>query len=209
MLRGEPTKTIGDARAGGEKALTVHCLGCYNHAVKTFEELKLWNDMIFVDVPKRRLVGSKCGSRNVFPDRSGTLPIECRSSRESFFRTANPPSRSPLQPVLRPFLLPHEVLVRHRLKLRPILLALTPRSNRAISPPRVDCLNEPQTVMMGRLGSCSLKPTIPRCWPAGGSLGSSPTWRRQRPCTRRLKGAVRKANVSVCLPFDTRCSVPR
>jgi hypothetical protein len=74
MLRGEPTKTIGDARAGGEKALTVHCLGCYNHAVKTFEELKLWNDMIFVDVPKRRLVCSKCGSRNVFPDRLGIKP---------------------------------------------------------------------------------------------------------------------------------------
>ena len=26
MSRGEPTKTIGHARAGGEKALTVHCL---------------------------------------------------------------------------------------------------------------------------------------------------------------------------------------
>jgi hypothetical protein len=34
-------------------------------------------------------------------------------------------------------------------------------------------LEEPQTVMRGRLGSCSLKPTIPRCWPAGESLGSS------------------------------------
>jgi hypothetical protein len=34
--------------------------------VKTFEELKLWNDMIFVDVPKhRRLVCSQCGSSNV------------------------------------------------------------------------------------------------------------------------------------------------
>jgi len=27
MARGEPTKTVGHARAGGEKALTVHCLG--------------------------------------------------------------------------------------------------------------------------------------------------------------------------------------
>jgi hypothetical protein len=63
MARGERTKTIGHARAGGEKALTVHCLGSYNHAVKTFEELKLWNDMIFVDVPKHRhLVGSKCAA---------------------------------------------------------------------------------------------------------------------------------------------------
>ena len=48
MPRGEPTKTVGQSRAGGEKALTVHCLGCYHEGVKTFEELKLWNDMIFV-----------------------------------------------------------------------------------------------------------------------------------------------------------------
>ena len=53
MARGEPTKTIGHARAGGETALTVHCLGCYHQAVKTFEELKLWNDMIFFDVPQQ------------------------------------------------------------------------------------------------------------------------------------------------------------
>jgi hypothetical protein len=33
MARGEPTKTIGDAKAGGETALTVHCL---HQAVKTF-----------------------------------------------------------------------------------------------------------------------------------------------------------------------------
>jgi len=33
----------------GKTALTVHCLGCYHQAVKTFEELKLWNAMIFVD----------------------------------------------------------------------------------------------------------------------------------------------------------------
>jgi hypothetical protein len=64
--RGEPTKTIGHARAGGETKLTVHCLSCYHQAVKTFEELKLWNDMIFVDVPKHRpLVCSQCGSSNV------------------------------------------------------------------------------------------------------------------------------------------------
>jgi hypothetical protein len=45
MSRDEPTKTIARARAGGETALTVHCLavGCYHQAVKTFEELKLWN----------------------------------------------------------------------------------------------------------------------------------------------------------------------
>ena len=66
MARGKPTKTIGDAKAAGEKALTVHSLDCYDQAVKTFEELRLWNDMIFVDVPKHRpLVCSQCGSRNV------------------------------------------------------------------------------------------------------------------------------------------------
>jgi hypothetical protein len=80
MSRGEPTKTIAHARAAGETTLTVHCLGqgCYHQAVKAFEELKLWNDMIFVDVPKhRRLVCTQCGSRNVqmmpiFPAAGGT-----------------------------------------------------------------------------------------------------------------------------------------
>ena len=80
MSRGEPTKTIAHARAAGETALTAHCLGvgCYHQAVKTFEELKLWNDIIFVDVPKHRhFVCTKCGGRNVrvmpiFPPARGT-----------------------------------------------------------------------------------------------------------------------------------------
>jgi len=62
----EPTKTIAHARAGRETALTVHCLGekCHHQAVKTFEELKLWNDMIFVDVPQHRhLVCTQCGRK--------------------------------------------------------------------------------------------------------------------------------------------------
>jgi hypothetical protein len=54
MARNPPTKTIAHARAASETALTVHCLACYHQAVKTFEELKLWNDMIFVDVPQER-----------------------------------------------------------------------------------------------------------------------------------------------------------
>jgi hypothetical protein len=66
--------------AGGEKALTIHCLGvgCYHQAVKTFEELKLWNDMIFVEVPKHRhFVCTQCGGRNIkvmpiFPRARGT-----------------------------------------------------------------------------------------------------------------------------------------
>ena len=76
MSRG--TKTIAHARAGGETALTVHCLDCYHQAVKTFEELKLWNDMLFADVPQHRhFVCTQCGGRNVkvmpvFPSARGT-----------------------------------------------------------------------------------------------------------------------------------------
>ena len=58
--------TIAHARARRETALTVHCLGvgCHHQAVKTFDELKLWNDMIFVEVPKHRhFVCSQCGGR--------------------------------------------------------------------------------------------------------------------------------------------------
>ena len=44
----------------------MHCLGCYHQAVKTFEELKLLLDLVFVDVPQhRRLVCSQCGGRNI------------------------------------------------------------------------------------------------------------------------------------------------
>ena len=85
MSKGEATKTIADARASGETALTVHCLaqGCYHQAAKTFEEL--WNDMIFVDVPQyRRLVCTKCGSRkvsirSVWPKRENSGPFYSRS----------------------------------------------------------------------------------------------------------------------------------
>jgi len=70
------------------RRLTVNCLaqGCYHQAVKTFEELRLWNDMIFVEVPQhRRLVCSKCGGRNVkvmpiFPARRGTPRRAARRS---------------------------------------------------------------------------------------------------------------------------------
>lgn len=72
--------TIGHGRSLGETELTVHCLGlyCYHQAVKTFDELKLPDDMIFIHVPRyRRFVCSKCGSRNVkvmpvFPSAKGT-----------------------------------------------------------------------------------------------------------------------------------------
>ena len=62
------TKTVGHARGGGETALTVHCLGVGRHhqALKTFDELKLWKDMIFVEVPKHRhFVCSQCGGREL------------------------------------------------------------------------------------------------------------------------------------------------
>jgi hypothetical protein len=51
-----------------ETALTVHCLtqGCHHQAVKTFQRLRLCNDMIFVDVPKcRHRVCSQCANRNL------------------------------------------------------------------------------------------------------------------------------------------------
>jgi hypothetical protein len=88
MARGEPAKTIGHARAGGETKLTIHCLGCCHRAVKTFEELKLWNDMIFVDVSQhRRLVCSQCDGRNIkvmpiLPPARGT-PGHQRSRRNA------------------------------------------------------------------------------------------------------------------------------
>jgi hypothetical protein len=76
MSRGEPTKTIGDARAGGETQFTVHCesTGCHHKAVMSFDQLGLPDETIFVYIPRvRGFVCSKCGSRNVkvmpiFPD---------------------------------------------------------------------------------------------------------------------------------------------
>ena len=69
MARGEPTKAIAHARAGGETA------------IKTFEELKLWNDMIFVDVPRHRhFVCTQCGSRNVKPNSRSPRKPSKRSS---------------------------------------------------------------------------------------------------------------------------------
>ena len=40
--------------------------GCHHQAVKTFQRLRLWNEMIFVDVPKcRHRVCSQCANRNL------------------------------------------------------------------------------------------------------------------------------------------------
>ena len=49
---GRAHKDYWYARVGGEKALTVHCLGCYHQAVKRFEELKLWKRHTLVNVPR-------------------------------------------------------------------------------------------------------------------------------------------------------------
>jgi hypothetical protein len=75
-----PQRTLATLERLVKSTLTVHCLGpdCHHQAVTTFEELKFWNDMIFVDVPKyRRFVCTQCGSRNVkvmpiFPRARGT-----------------------------------------------------------------------------------------------------------------------------------------
>jgi hypothetical protein len=53
MSRGEPTKTIANARAGGETVLSVHCTG---HGVliggKDIRGAEALEHMIFVDVPQ-------------------------------------------------------------------------------------------------------------------------------------------------------------
>jgi hypothetical protein len=43
MARGEPTKTIGQARAAGETRFTVYCEGngCGHRAELAFDEMKL------------------------------------------------------------------------------------------------------------------------------------------------------------------------
>jgi hypothetical protein len=78
MARGEPTKTIAHARAGRETALTVHCLGfgCHHQAVKTFNELKLWNDMIYAEVAKHRRFVCAMGC----PERQGNADLPCDHS---------------------------------------------------------------------------------------------------------------------------------
>ena len=77
-------KDYRSRKKGGETALTVHCLGCYHQAVKRFEESKLWNDMIFVNVPQhRRLLCSQCGSRN-----AKVMPIFPPAERTPGYREA-------------------------------------------------------------------------------------------------------------------------
>jgi hypothetical protein len=62
-----PTKTVADAEAAGETALTVHCQNtayCHHQARKSFDELKLLPEMIFVHISqRRRFVCTKCGGR--------------------------------------------------------------------------------------------------------------------------------------------------
>src|SRR3954469_2918938 len=62
-----PAKTIAHARACGERRwLPIGAARTAIIAVKTFEELKLRNDIMFITVPQhRRLACSKCGCRNV------------------------------------------------------------------------------------------------------------------------------------------------
>jgi hypothetical protein len=50
MSRGEPTKTIGNARAAGETRFTVHCgrIECGHRAELAFDEIRLPDETIFV-----------------------------------------------------------------------------------------------------------------------------------------------------------------
>jgi hypothetical protein len=68
MARGEPTKTIGNARAAGETRFTVHCgrIECGHRAELAFDEIRLPDETIFVHIPRLlNFVCSKCGSRDV------------------------------------------------------------------------------------------------------------------------------------------------
>ena len=65
-------------KSGRETAVT-GCLGCYHQAVKTFEELKLWNDMIFVDVPQHRQLLQSM--RWPEPQGDADLPAGARDAR--------------------------------------------------------------------------------------------------------------------------------
>jgi hypothetical protein len=64
MARGEPTKTIGNARAAGETRFTVHCgrIECGHRAELAFDEIRLPDETIFVHIPRLlNFVCSKCG----------------------------------------------------------------------------------------------------------------------------------------------------
>jgi hypothetical protein len=54
MTRGEPTKTIAQARAAGETRFTVHCgrVECGHRAEMTFDEIKLPDSTMFVHIPR-------------------------------------------------------------------------------------------------------------------------------------------------------------
>jgi phage terminase large subunit GpA-like protein len=73
--KGQPTKTIGNARAAGETRFTVHCgrIECGHRAELAFDKIKLPDETIFVHIPRLlNFICSKCGSRDV---------KECRSFR--------------------------------------------------------------------------------------------------------------------------------
>ena len=65
--------TVGDSRRLGLEALTLHCLrfGCGHTGRKTFDELGLADDVVFVHIVRdRRFVCSRCRGRRleVMPD---------------------------------------------------------------------------------------------------------------------------------------------
>ena len=142
-------------------------------------------------------------------NRSPPLSLRCQWGLVSKHpqAPASLPCRMCAQRKRRPLRLPRPpqpVAVRQRLRWLPTLIGPAPRSNRAISPPRAGSLSEPQTVTRLRLGLRWPKPTIRRCWPAGGSWASGQTSRRPGACTRGLRRAEPKARESVCSPSDSK-----
>lgn len=68
MARGEPTKTIGHAKAAGETRFTIYCErhGCGHQAELAFADLQLPDDAIFVHIPRLlNFVCSNCQSQDV------------------------------------------------------------------------------------------------------------------------------------------------
>lgn len=80
MARGEPTKTVRQAKAAGETHFTIRCrrMECGHRATMAFDELRLPEETIFVHIPRLlNFVCTKCQSRDVkvmpiFPAARGT-----------------------------------------------------------------------------------------------------------------------------------------
>lgn len=81
---GMPLPTVEHDRGHGITSLIVYCAAgtvCPHSKVFTFDELRLTDDMVMVNIPRRRrFVCSKCGSRkvtvrSVWPKREASGPF--------------------------------------------------------------------------------------------------------------------------------------